>query len=217
MVQSKWFESYDAKIKEERKKGHASRMRSLIGIAVIVIVIIILQFIYNPANAPMASAIIGGIGIFTMLFMFLVSGKGKNKDVTKYVRADLEKLLHTPEEAAQFDEEMFAEPLFQMVTDRNGSTLSFTEHYVYSTMLLFGVKTHSIGRLSDFASTNFAAAKDNTSLLPGRVYYVDVLNATGECVYTASLHGKKVMEEFESAMTRFCPGIDLKEHSFLRG
>ena len=76
---------------------------------------------------------------FIMLFMFLVSAKGKNKDVTKYIRQDLEKLLRTPEEAAQFDEEMFAEPLFRMVTDRNGSTLSFTEHYIYSEMFLFGV------------------------------------------------------------------------------
>ena len=139
-----------------------------------------------------------------------VSAKGKNKDVTKYIRQDLEKLLRTPEEAAQFDEEMFAEPLFRMVTDRNGSTLSFTEHYIYSEMFLFGVKTYSIGRLSDFASTNFATAKDNSSMLPGRVYYVDVLNATGERVYSTSLHGKKTMEEFENAMTRFCPGIQLK-------
>lgn len=154
---------------------------------------------------------------FIMLFMFLVSAKGKNKDVTKYIRQDLEKLLRTPEEAAQFDEEMFAEPLFRMVTDRNGSTLSFTEHYIYSEMFLFGVKTYSIGRLSDFASTNFATAKDNSSMLPGRVYYVDVLNATGERVYSTSLHGKKTMEEFENAMTRFCPGIQLKEHSILRG
>ena len=101
----------------------------------------------------------------------------------------VQSVWNQPEEAVQFDEEMF----------------------------LFGVKTYFIGRLSDFASTDFATARDNSSMLPGRVYYVDVLNATGERVYSTSLHGKKTMEEFENAMTRFCPGIQLKEHSILRG
>ena len=210
MIQSKWFEKYDAQIKEERQKGHVSRMRSLIIIAIIVIAIIVLQFIYNTENAPMASLIIGGMGVFAMLFMFLVSGKGKKKDVTKYVREDLEELLRTPEEAAQFDEEMFAAPLFQMATDRSGSTLSFTEHYIYSTMLLFGVKTYCLGRLSDCAAINFASAKDSGSLLPGIVYFVDVLDVTGKCVFSVTLHGRKTMTEFEEAMTRFCPGINLK-------
>lgn len=214
MKKSNWLEKYENEVKGIQEKGKSSKKLVL----VIVLVMFIGIFVMATVNGAEAEVDItpyligiGAVALFIVLMVAVLTKKSVTKDAAKGARENLEKLLTTEEQVEEFDLEMLSKPLCEFIPD-NTSSILFTEHYLAVKFNDMGLPDYRFARLSDIVKNDFAVMKDAGKVL-GKLYMVDLLDANGNKLVGISVSGKKKMEEFEGLLTKYCPGIQLKEHT----
>lgn len=214
MKKSNWLEKYENEVKGIQEKGKSSKKLVL----VIVLVMFIGIFVMATVNGAEAEVDItpyligiGAVALFIVLMVAVLTKKSVTKDAAKGARENLEKLLTTEEQVEEFDLEMLSKPLCEFIPD-NTSSILFTEHYLAVKFNDMGLPDYRFARLSDIVKNDFAVTKDAGKVL-GKLYMVDLLDANGNKLVGISVPGKKKMEEFEGLLTKYCPGIQLKEHT----
>ena len=152
-AQSAWFRQYESEVNAGRQKG-SSNKKVLVIIPVLLIGAMIAMMINNGAmdtqqgkNGVFALA---GIGIVLLVMILILTGKYKKKDAAAITRKDLEALFVTPDEAAKFDAQINAAPVFQ-VMNNNISMLFVTPDYLGTRFLYLGDKTYRFIRLKDIS------------------------------------------------------------------
>lgn len=213
MKKSNWLEKYENEVKGIQEKSKSSK-RTLILIFLIMFIGMIVLAKVNGTGSDVDITPyligIGGVVLFIFLIAMVLAKKSVTKDAAKGARENLEKLLTTEEQVDEFDLEMLSKPLCEFVPD-NTSSILFTEHYLAVKFNDMGLPDYRFARLSDIVKNDFAVTKDAGKVL-GKLYMVDLLDANGNKLVGISVPGKKKMEEFEGLLTKYCQGIQLKEH-----
>lgn len=215
MNKSTWLENYEKEVTAIQKKKSSNKI--VIPIVLLIFAgVIIFSTVKNggASGVDVTPYLYGTIGIVVVVILFavLLATKSAKKDLAKGVRENLDRLLTTPEEVAEFDFEVNVTPNCELQLDTT-DYIYFTRHYLMYKFNNMSNTDYRFARLSEIAQTNFATARNNKKVHGmGIMYYVDLLDANGEKLMGLDVAGKKKMEEFEEMLTKFCPGIQLKEH-----
>lgn len=219
MRKSNWLERYENEVKEKQENSKSSKKAVLTVIPVMFLIILALAMV-NGGNSEVdiTPYLIGLAVIFILIFVMAaaLSKRSVTKDAAKGARENLEELLVTPEQVDEFDMEMSAAPLCKFEIDAETHVL-FTEHYMASRFNNMGLPDYRFARLRDIAKNNFAVSRDDSKVHGmGKLYLVDLLDTNGKKLIGFSIPGKNKMAEFAQLLTKYCPGIQLKEHKMLQ-
>ncbi|BBF42452.1 hypothetical protein lbkm_1134 [Lachnospiraceae bacterium KM106-2] len=214
MIQSRWLEreinEYELMQEEARRKTP----KTLLGLVIFFCILLAAIFCYGQKNPDYNTAasmgIVGGMGAFILLICLLSLALHKKKKGLPELEQMLQELLTTPETIDEFDNDMLSEPLLRL---SGTPSISFREHYLVEIWGRPGQKLYSFTRLDEIQSTRVAVSRDNTSVTKmGKIYDMDILDRSGHRLTGFAIRGKKNMAEFEEALVRFCPGIQLAGH-----
>lgn len=219
MKKSNWLERYENEVKGMQEKSKSSKKAGLIVIPIMFLLILILAMV-NGGNSEVdiTPYLIGVAVIFILIFVMAaaLSKRSVTKDAAKGARKNLEELLITPEQVDEFDMEMSAAPLCKFEVE-NGTYILFTEHYMVSSFNNMGLPDYRFARLRDIAKNDFTVSHDERKVHGmGKLYAIDLLDSNGRKLIGMCVPGKKKMAEFEQLLTKYCPGIQLKEHKLLQ-
>lgn len=209
---SKWLEQQIQKVDEKRVKYNSEKPKRLVVTAVIFLIFLLAAFIYGTMNpsydVKTVCGIILSMGIVCELIVFASSKGVNNKPKLPTLQKSLNALLTTPEQTEEFDNEMLAAPLFEMMTYGKTNPLLFTEHYIVSGWESAGEPDYMVFRISDIAGIKYCSSRDQSSASPlARLYDIDICGADGRKIGGLTIHGKKSMQEFQDALARFCPNL----------
>lgn len=215
MRKSSWLERYENEVKALQEKSKSSKKAALLVIPVMFLIILALAMINGgSAEENITPYLIGTAVLFILIFVMAaaLSKRSVTKDGAKGARKNLEELLTTPEQVEEFDMEMSAAPLCRLELEAQTHIL-FTEHYLVSEFNNMGLPDYRFARLKDIAKNDFTLFRDERKVYGmGKLYAMDLLDANGKKLIGIIIPGKKKMEELEQLLTKYCPGIQLKEH-----
>lgn len=218
MMNSAWLERHLEEVKKLQSGDIGNKKKAII-IAVVFIVMVVFILAVgasdpNPAHdtKPVA-ALVAVAGVIVFLIVFFA---GNNKNITKALQENLEQLLTTPEQVAQFDYEMSCKPVFDFDDGSKNSHIIFTEHYIGVCFLNRNIPDYRFARCSDIQEMRFSVSRDQSKVYGlGKLYDIDLIGADGKKSLGAVVHGKDRMQQFEEALQQYCPGIRLQEHKLL--
>lgn len=219
MKKSNWLERYEKEVKEMQEKSKSSKKAGLIVIPIMFLIILVLAMVNGGNSEVDITPYLIGLAVI-VIFIFVMaaalSKRSVTKDAAKGARENLEELLVTPEQVDEFDMEMSAAPLCKFEVE-NGTDILFTEHYMVSRFNNMGLPDYRFARLSDIVKNDFAVSRDESKVHGmGKLYAIDLLDSNGRKLIGTCVPGKKKMAEFEQLLTKYCPGIQLKEHKLLQ-
>lgn len=211
---SRWLQQELDSLEEFTKKKGKSTPIAMIGIGIVFLLCMVAAIIYGQNNPDYEAggicAFLGGMGVFLILMALLTLSKSKKNVGLPKLEKQLAELLTTPELVEEFDNEMLNAPLHRMSGEPG---ISFTEHYLVDVFGNLGVKTYSFTRLEKIAMTKVSAMRDPSSIgRLSKIYDVDLCDANGKKLTGVTIHKRANMEEFDDALMRYCPGIQLASH-----
>ena len=213
-MKSQWFEREVAQVEEFRKEQRKKTPRSMAIMAGFFIILAGVAFFYGQShpdyNTVASCGILLGMGAFVLLIALLAAAVGRKKVGLPKLEKELDELLTTPELIEEFDYEMMNTPLHTLSGD---SSIFFTEHYLVNIWGHLGTKEYTFIRLDKVAMTKLCAMRDSTSVTGlGKVYYVDLCDSNKKKIGGVTIQKRANMQEFDEALLRYCPGIQLARH-----
>lgn len=211
-----WMEQQIKKVDElrEKHKSQASKRYILTGVIFGVFLAIAVGYgLTHPGYALGASCgIIIGLGVFCEFMMFVNSRKVAKKEKLPRAQKCLKQLLMTPEQTQEFDNEMMSAPIFELKGDALGSQIFITEHYIGDAMTYLGEPDFTFARLSEIRMVKWAGRRDSHAVSPmEKVYYIDLCSADGKKLMGLTLNKRKVFQEFQEVLEKYCPGVNMKK------
>lgn len=211
---SQWLQTETKKLEEHRLKhtptsGHI-KITLLLFIILEAALFALNKITPNYNTLPLC----GIVGIMGLLIILIFAAKSKsipNKPAFPFAVQCIENLHFSSEELQQFDLEMMAEPL-AIIKNNNRSDIPIiiTEHYMAYAFLNMGEIDYRIYRLSDISITCYASGKSQSTVNPfDKVFDIDLLNSSYEKIGGLSIDSKKNFMEFNSALEKYAPGIQI--------
>lgn len=198
-MNSSWYNAHLENVRNLQKKDTGSKKKAMVIFAIILLIavaaIAITGIINDDPNTITSAFIIALPGFMVILLVLLISNKKSGKDVTKALRQNLESLLTTPEQVAQFDYEMSATYLCDFEVDTAPSThVIFTEHYIgIAGHDFYNLPSYHFARRSDICEMKFALTKnENKPHGLGVGYFVDLIGSDGKKCLGTTVLGKTV-------------------------
>ena len=87
----------------------------------------------------------------------------------------------------------------------------FTEHFIGVIGNIANLVDYRFARCTDLCELKYRITKDETKVIGGRLYMIDLLNANGKKCLGVCIHGKDKMEAFLIELQKYCPGIRVGE------
>ena len=151
--QSAWFRQYEGEVSGKKNASNSKK-----GILVIIPILLfggmIAMMIKNGALESEQTKggvyLLGGICIFLVLMILILTGKSKKADAAGITRKDLDKLLKSSQDAAEFDAQMNAAPVFQVMNNKDEFIFA-TKDYIGTKFNYLGNVTYRFIRLSSIA------------------------------------------------------------------
>lgn len=211
---SRWYDEELAILEEYRTIQSKSTPKAFLGIGIFFIVCIVAAVTYakkNPAyNAKASCLVLGVMVVFVFMIAICNLVIGIRKKGIPGLEDELKKILTTPERVAEFDQEMLGYPALQL---QGTKEIWFTEHYLVGIFGPIGARTYSFSRLEEIAETRVSTMKDATSFMKSsKVYYIDILDKSGQKITSLTIQKKNNMFEFEDALRKFCPEVKFGQH-----
>ena len=149
--QSAWFSQYEKEVSGARNSSNGNKKILLI-VPILVIGFMIFMMIRNGAleNEQSRGGIFALIGIaaFILILVLVLTAKGKKIDAAAITRKDLDALLKTPRDAAEFDSQMNADPIVK-ITNQGDDCIFATKDYFGTKFKYLGDLTYRFIRISD--------------------------------------------------------------------
>ena len=151
--QSAWFKQYEAQAGGAKNASNSKK-----GILVIVPLLVLggmmAMMIKNGAlqNEQTKGGVylLGGICVFLILMVLILTSKSKKTDAAGITRKDLDALLKTSQDAADFDAQMNATPVFR-VANKDGGMIFATKDYIGTKFNFMGNETYRFIRISSIS------------------------------------------------------------------
>lgn len=223
-MNSTWLNEHTEQVKKKQQWGYGEKKKAVIIIAVICLILIGIVFAVGASNpnynAAGVAAFIVVVGIVLGLVLLSAGKKGSDRDAVKRLRENLERLLTTPEQVAEFDYEMSCEPLCDFDTSAQSTQhdhVIFTEHYIgIAGWDIANLPDYRFARRTDIREMRFAVTRNETKAYGlGKAYIIDLLDSNGEICLRTTVYGRDYMDRFEEVLKQFCEGIRLQEHKLL--
>ena len=149
--QSAWFRQYEAYVNGGKKASDGKKVILLI-VPLLVIGGLIAMMIKNGAlnndQTKNGVYVLAGIGAFLFIMMLILISKTKKSNAAEITAKDLNELLKSPQDAADFDAQMQAAPLFQVVNS-NDECIFGTRDYIGTRFKFRGNLTFRFMRIRD--------------------------------------------------------------------
>ncbi|MCR5251469.1 MAG: hypothetical protein K6E50_12770 [Lachnospiraceae bacterium] len=141
--QSAWFRKYEGEVNGAKKASNGNK-----GLLVIIPILLIggaiFMMVRNGAleseQTKGAVYMLAGIGIVLVLMILILTGRSKKTDAAGITRKDLDSLLKNPQDAAAFDAQMSAEPVFRVENTK--------DQYIFATKDFLGTKFNHLGNVT---------------------------------------------------------------------
>lgn len=214
-MDSIWLKQHTEKLTNLLQKDAKNKQKAAKIVAFIFLVLVGVVFVVGARNpeydASSSATILAAIALLPIMCMLVASKKSPKRDLAKGLRENLATLLTTPEQVAEFDDEMTREPLCDF---DGGSTqyghVFFTDHYVGITASNFNFPDYRFARREDIWKMQYVIMDDETTAFGrGKLYLVDLISPNGKKLLGISIHGKKRMEQFEEIVKQYCPDIEI--------
>ena len=151
---SSWFRAYEKEVNGV-KNANGNKKIILLIVPILLIGGMIGMMIKNGAlqeGQPRGGIyVLLAIGAFIIVMMLIGIKRAKTSDAAAFTRKDLDALLDSPETAEEFDRQMKAAPLFQVMNQKNDYVFA-TKDYLGMQFPYLGDATYRFIRLSDVAS-----------------------------------------------------------------
>lgn len=138
--QSEWFKQYENEV-GGKKNASDGKKGILVIVPILVIGGMIAMMIKNGALESEQTKggvyLLAGICVFLVLMILILTGKSKKRDAAAITRKDLNTLLKTPQDAAEFDAQMKAAPVFKVENKK--------DEYIFATKDYIGTKFTYLG------------------------------------------------------------------------
>lgn len=143
---SAWFRQYEKEV-NGKKNDSDGKKKILLIIPILLIGGMIAMMVKN--GAPKGGiTFLAGIGIFLLALILFLTSKKKKADPAEITRKDLDALLHSPEDAGEFDAQMNAAPIFQ-VANKKDEYIFATKDYIGTKFNYLGDTTYRLIRIRD--------------------------------------------------------------------
>lgn len=211
---SLWLQEEMKKLDEHREKCTPKSSHTIITVIVFLIIEAAL-LVYNQLtpdyNALPLCGIVGFMGILIIVIFASKSKTTPNKPKLPNAVKCIEALRFSPMELQQFDAEMMAAPLALIQDESHSNTpIILTQHYMARSFFNMGEIDYNIFRLSDIAMTCYASSRNGATINPfDKIYDIDLLNNRGEKIGGVSISGKKNFMDFNAALEKYAPSIQL--------
>ena len=138
--QSEWFKQYESEVGGKKNASDGKK-----GILVIIPLLLfggmMAMMIKNGAlqNEQTKNGVyaLAGICVFLVLMILILTGKSKKRDAAAITRKDLNMLIKTSQDAAEFDAQMKAAPVFKVENQK--------DNYIFATKDYIGTKFTYLG------------------------------------------------------------------------
>ena len=151
--QSAWFRQYEGEVNGKKNASNSKK-----GILVIIPILLfggmIAMMIKNGALESEQTKggvyLLGGICIFLVLMILILTSKSKKVEAAGITRKDLDKLFNSSQDAAEFDAQMNAAPVFQVMNNKDEFIFA-TKDYIGTKFNYLGNVTYRFIRISSIA------------------------------------------------------------------
>lgn len=211
---SQWLQEEMKKLDAHRAKCAPTSKNTIVTVIVFLIIEAGL-LMYNQAtpdyNALPLCGVVGFMGIVIIAIFAAKSKTMPNKPMLPFAAKCIENFHFSPQELQLFDAEMMAEPVAVIKTGGQADTaVTITTHYMRQGFFSMGEIDYTVTRLSDIAMTCYDSGRNTATANPlDKVYGIDLLNMKGEKICGISIEGKKNFMEFNSALEKCAPNIQL--------
>lgn len=211
---SLWLQEQMKKVDERREqctpKSGSIKITVIVFVMIEAALVIANQFTPDYNTLPLC----GMVGMMGVVIIFIFASKSKTMpDKPKLPSAVkcIEGLHFSPEELQQFDAEMMSRPRVVINNDnRSDMPVIITDHYMAYSYFDMGELDYRIYRLSDIAMTCYASGKSQSTANPlDKTFSIDLLDQRAEKVSGLSIDGKKNFEQFNEALGKYAPHIQL--------
>lgn len=204
---SKWFLAFESDIKQMQnaeKRKQAAIPGFLIGLVAIFAVGALISGIDGVT-------LLYGLGLPCALivgFIILIFRLGQGPDPIKDLHLNLVRLFDTLDDVHVFDKEMMASSLFEIqATDT--LTIHFTEHYIYTTEMIAGVKNIEIAGYHEICTNTCYKEKSWISGNPFNFhFYLDFLDEEKQKILSISIEDDN-LEIFKQQLAKYRPDLEL--------
>lgn len=211
---SVWLQEQMKKVDERREKCTPTSNNIKTAIIVFVIIeaalFIANQFTPDYNTLPLCG-VVGMMGIVIIFIFATKKSSAPDKPKLKSAVKCIENFHFTETELQQFDAEMTAQPI-GLIQNNNREDLPIiiTQHYMAYSYYDMGELDYRIYRLSDISMTCYESGKSSaTANLLDKVFYIDLLDENGEKTGGLSIDGKNNFVEFNEALEKAAPHIQL--------
>lgn len=163
-AQSVWFQRYEQEV-NGAKKAAAGKKKVLIIIPIMLFAIMFVM-IKNGAleNDQTKGGVffMGALGAVMLLMIIILTSKAKNGDAATVTRKDLDTLLQSAQDVAEFDAQMQGNPLFQL---ENGPDefIFATKDFIGTRFKFMGDTTWRFIRIRDIAVLHTVHGNSNNT------------------------------------------------------
>ncbi|MBR1599717.1 MAG: hypothetical protein IJ661_12515 [Lachnospiraceae bacterium] len=207
---SVWLKRYEQEVNEKRNESAGSK-KIIFVILPVMFVALLFMLMSNgdPSGAESRAAIFPlVIGfVILMLFVALLTGKGKKTDVAKRTRDNLDALLLTPEEVHSFDAQMSEAPVFEIVNDMGDSVFA-TIDFLGKRFKVNGNVTYTFIRFSEVKSLHYAKTR-GTGIKTA--YFIDWRDDMGKVLMNGEIDSGSRLEQLTEAVRKVKPDVTIKK------
>ena len=206
---SSWFRAYEKEV-NGTKNANGNKKIILLIVPILLIGGMIGMMIKNGAlqeGQPRDGIyVLLAIGAFIIVMMLIGIKRAKTSDAAAFTRKDLDALLDSPETAEEFDRQMKAAPLFQVMNQKNDYVFA-TKDYIGTQFPYLGDKTYRFVRLSDVKMIHSFQSSPTRPGMPGH-FDVEFCDANRKVLITWVANSEDKANELREQLTNLKNDVD---------
>lgn len=210
---SVWFKKYEQEVQGKRQAGNGNKKIVFIILPIMFLIFAGMALSNGGVSDPQtksALAFMLGIFVFLLIFVLLLTGRAKKIDAAKTTRDNLNALLLTLEEVNNFDAQMSAAPLFEIVNDM-GDTVFGTADYLGKKYKMNGDLTYRFIKMSDIRSMHYSKTKSMGANPMSASFFLDWRDGKGEILMNGSVDTGKKLDALTEAIRKVVPDLQIQQ------
>ena len=210
---SVWFKKYEQEAQGKRQAGNGNKKIVFIILPIMFLIFAGMALSNGGVSDPQtksALAFMLGIFVFLLIFVLLLTGRAKKIDAAKTTRDNLNALLLTLEEVSNFDAQMSAAPLFEIVNDMGDSVFG-TADYLGKKYKVNGDLTYRFIKMSDIRSMHYSKTKSMGANPMSASFFLDWRDGKGEILMNGSVDTGKKLDALTEAIRKIVPDLQIQQ------
>ena len=209
MKESVWLQKYEKEVKTKRDKSNQSKKVIFIIIPVMLLLCVVAAMAnggMNDSQSRNGILCMVGVFVFIMIFVIIMTSKGKKIDATKKTRENVLSLLKTDKDVDYFDQQMNASPVME-VKVYTETTVFLTIDYVGMRFLINGDLQYRFARRNDVAALDYCKTASAGANPMRASYFFDIKNVRNEIMLQGTAETGEKLGKLEEMLRVVQPNL----------